>query len=193
MQAELGHLMQMTVQSPRMAARRLMEWRLPTTAVWLAVALMAVVSALLSCASLLLAPEPTEPSMIEPSILAMLQNPLQVAVVQAVVMVIMAMLAQGVGRMFGGRGQFADALVLIGWTEALLCVLQLAQIVLMLISPGLAAATGLFGMILFVWVLSNFIAELHGFASAGKVLVGIIATVLAVSVLVAFALVALEG
>ncbi|OYU39129.1 MAG: hypothetical protein CFE33_11935 [Pseudorhodobacter sp. PARRP1] len=193
MQAELGHLMQLTLQSPRVAAQRLMAWRLPAPAVWLAVALMAVISALLSCASLLLAPGRAEPGMIEPSILAMLQNPLQVAVVQGVVMVIMAMLAQGVGRMFGGRGQFVDALVLIGWTEALLCVLQLAQIVLMLISPGVAAATGLFGMILFVWVLANFVAELHGFASAGKVLAGIIATVLAISVLVAFALVAMEG
>lgn len=193
MQAELGHLMQLTLQTPRAAARRLIDWRLPTIAVWLGVGLMAVVSALLSCASLLLAPARAEADMIDPAILAILQNPLQVAVVQAVVMVVMAMLAQGVGRRFGGRGQFGDALVLIGWTEALLCVLQLAQIVLMLISPGLSAATGLFGMVLFIWVLSNFIAELHGFASAGKVLLGIIATVLAVSVLVAFALVALEG
>jgi len=63
----------------------------------------------------------------------------------------------------------------------------------MLVSPGLAAATGLFGMVLFIWVLSNFIAEMHSFASAGKVLLGIVATVLIVSVLVAFALVAMKG
>ena len=193
MQAELKHVMQLTVQNPRAAARHLMGWQLPFSAVWLLIALMAVVSALLSTASLLLAPDQAEPSMIEPSILAMLQNPLQVAVLQAVVMVIMAMLVQGVGRMFGGLGRFADALVLIAWTEALLCVLQLAQIVLMVVSPSLAAALGLFGMVLFVWVLSNFIAEMHSFASAGKVLFGIIGTVLAVSVLIAIALVGMKG
>ncbi|MES2434813.1 MAG: YIP1 family protein [Pseudomonadota bacterium] len=192
MQAELRHIMQLTVQNPRAAARHLMGWQLPLSTVWLVMALMAVLSALLSTVSLLLAPDQAEPSMIEPSILAMLNNPLQVAFLQAVVMVIMAMLAQGVGRIFGGLGRFADALVLIAWTEALLCLLQLAQIVLMVVSPSLAAALGLFGMVLFVWVLSNFIAEMHSFASAGKVLFGIIGTVLAVSVLLAIALVGMK-
>ncbi len=193
MQAELRHVMQLTVQNPRAAARHLMGWQLPLSTVWLGMALMAVVSALLSTLSFLLAPAQSEPSMIEPSILAMLQNPLQVAVLQAVVMVIMAMLVQGVGRMFGGQGNFADALVLIAWTEALLCVLQLAQIALTVVSPSLAAAIGLFGMVLFVWVLSNFIAEMHSFASAGKVLFGIIGTVLAISVLLAIVLVWMKG
>ena len=193
MQAELAHVMQMTLQNPRAAARHLMDRQLPLSTVWLVLALMAVVSAVLSTVSLLLAPAQTEASVIEPNLLAMLQNPLQVAVLQAVVMVIMAMLAQGVGRMFGGRGNFRDALVLIAWTEALLCLLQLAQIVLLLVSPSLAAAIGLFGMVLFMWVLSNFIAEMHRFASAGKVLFGIIATVLAVSVLIAIALVGMKG
>ena len=185
--------MQLTVQNPRAAARHLLGLRLPLLTVWLMTALMAVLSALLATVSLLLAPDQAEPSMIEPSILAMLQNPLQVAVLQAVVMVIMAMLAQGVGRMFGGLGGFADALVLIAWTEALLCLLQLAQIVMMVVSPSLASAIGLFGMVLFVWVLSNFIAEMHSFASAAKVLFGIIGTVLAVSVLLAIALVGMKG
>ena len=90
MQAELRHVMQLTVQNPRAAARHLMGWQLPLSTVWLGMALMAVVSALLSTLSFLLAPAQSEPSMIEPSILAMLQNPLQVAVLQAVVMVIMA-------------------------------------------------------------------------------------------------------
>ena len=193
MQAELRYVVQLTLQNPRAAARHLMGWQLPISAVWLALALMAVVSALLSTLALLLTPMQSEPTMIEPGIKAMLQNPLQVALLQAVVMVVMAMLAQGVGRLFGGKGNFADALVLIAWTEALLCALQLVQIVLMLGSPSLGAAIGLFGMVLFVWVLSNFIAEMHSFASAGKVLFGIIGTVLAVSVLIAIALVGMKG
>ena len=193
MQAELAHVMQMTLQNPRAAARHLMDRQLPLSTVWLVMALMAVISAVLSTVSLLLAPAQTEASVIEPNLLAMLQNPLQVAVLQAMVMVIMAMLAQGVGWMFGGLGNFRDGLVLIAWTEALLCLLQLAQIVLLLVSPALAAALGLFGMVLFVWVLSNFIAEMHNFASAGHVLFGIIATVFAVSVLMTIVLVGMKG
>lgn len=193
MQAELTHVMQLTLQNPRAAARHLIGWQLSLSTVWLVLALMAVLSALLATMSLLVAPDQAEPGMVEPTILAVLQNPLQVAVLQAVVMVVMAMLAQGVGRMFGGLGNFADALVLIAWTEALLCLLQLAQIVLMVVSPSLATAVGLFGMVLFVWVLSNFIAEMHSFASAGKVLLGMIATLLAISVLMAIAVVGMTG
>lgn len=133
------------------------------------------------------------PEQVEPNFLAMLQNPLQVALLQGVAMVVMAMLAQGIGRMFGGNGTFAEALVLITWTEALLCLLQLCQIVLVLLSPGLAAALGMFGIVLSLWVLSNFVAELHRFASAGKVLLGIIVTVLAVAFVMAVAMVALVG
>lgn len=193
MQAELAHVMQLTLQNPRAAARHLMDRRLELSTIWLVMALMAVISAGLSTVSLLLAPPETEADLVAPAIMTMLQNPLQVAVLQAVVMVIVAMLAQGVGRLFGGHGNFRDGLVLIVWTEALLCVLQLAQIVLMPVSPSLAAAIGLFGMVLFVWVLSNFIAEMHSFASAGHVLFGIIATVFAVSVLMTIVLVGMKG
>ncbi|MDZ4395742.1 Yip1 family protein [Cypionkella sp.] len=188
MQAELTHVLQLTLQNPRAAARHLLDRQLPLSTIWLALALMAVVSATLTGVSMQIAPD-----QVEPNFLAMFKNPLQVAVLQGVAMVVMAMLAQGVGRMFGGSGRFADALVLIAWTEALLSLLQLGQIVLVLLSPSLAAALGMFGIVLFLWILSNFVAEMHRFASAGKVLGGIIATVLAVAFVMAVATVALVG
>ncbi len=188
MQADLTLLLQQSLQSPRAAARRLLDWQFPASTAVLAIALMAVISAGLSGISMLVAPE-----QIDPNILKMFQNPLQVAVLQGVVMVVMAMLVQGVGRMFGGRGRLTDALVLIAWTEALLSVLQLAQIVLVVLSPSLAAALGLFGLVLFLWVLASFIAELHGFASAGKVLFGLIATVFVVAFAMTVLTVALVG
>ena len=186
MQDELTLLLQQTVQSPRVAARNLLDRNFPIGTAWLAISLMAALSACLTGVSVLAAPE-----QIEPNILVLFQNPLQVALLQAAVMVVMAMLIQGVGRVFGGAGRFADALLLIAWTEAILCALQLVQIVLVLVSPGIAAALGLFGLVLFVWVLANFIAEMHGFASAGKVLFGIIGTVLAMALAMAFVTVAL--
>ncbi|GLS85083.1 YIP1 family protein [Cypionkella aquatica] len=191
MQAELGHVLQLTVQNPRAAARRLMGWQLPVSTVWLMIALMAVISACLSSVSFLLTPAPSEPSVIDPNLLAIFTNPLQIALLQGLVLVIMAMLAQGIGRLFGGTGSFPDALILIAWTEALLCLIQLAQTILMLATPSIAAALGMFGIVLFVWVLSNFIAELHGFQSTGKVLFGIVGTVFAISFLMALATVGL--
>ena len=43
MQTELTHVMQMTLQNPRAAARHLMDRQLPLSTVWLVMALMAVV------------------------------------------------------------------------------------------------------------------------------------------------------
>lgn len=186
MQADLTLLLQQSLQSPRAAARRLLDWQFPASTAGLAIALMAVLSACLTTISMLVAPEG-----IDPNILQMFKNPLQVAVLQGLVMLVMAMLVQGVGRMFGGRGRFIDALVLIAWTEALLSLLQLAQIVLMVLSPSLAAALSLFGLVVSLWVLASFIAELHGFASASKVLFGLIATVFVVAFAMAVVMVAL--
>lgn len=188
MQADLTLLLQQSLQSPRSAARRLLDWQLPSSTAFLAIALMAVISAGLTGVSMLVAPE-----QIDPNLLMMFKNPLQVAVLQGLVMLVMAMLVQGIGRMFGGSGRLTDALVLIAWTEVLLCLLQLAQIVLVVLSPSLAAALGLFGLVLFLWVLASFIAELHGFASAGKVLVGLIATVFVLAFAMAVLTVALMG
>lgn len=188
MQAELTHVLQLTLQNPRAAARHLLDRQLPLSTIWIALALMAVISAALTGLTILVAPD-----QIEPNILKMFENPLQVAVLQAMVMVVMAMLALGVGRMFGGSGSFAGALVLIAWSEALLSLLQMGQIVLVLVSRSLAAALGLFGIVLFLWILSNFIAEMHRFASAGKVLLGMIATTIAVAFGMAVVTVALVG
>lgn len=186
MQADLTMLLQQSLQSPRAAARRLLDWQFPASTAGLAIALMAVISAGLTAVSMLVAPD-----QIDPNILQMFKNPLQVAVLQGLVMVVMAMLMQGVGRMFGGSGNLTDALILIAWTEALLSLLQLAQLVLVLLSPSLSAALGLFGLVLFLWVLSSFAAELHGFASARKVLAGLIATVFVVALAMAVVTVAL--
>lgn len=186
MQADLTMLLQQSLQSPRAAARRLLDWQFPASTAGLAIALMAVISAGLTAVSMLVAPD-----QIDPNILQMFKNPLQVAVLQGLVMVVMAMLMQGVGRMFGGSGNLTDALILIAWTEALLSLLQLAQLVLVLLSPSLSATLGLFGLVLFLWVLSSFAAELHGFASARKVLAGLIATVFVVAFAMAVVTVAL--
>ena len=188
MQADLTLLIKQSLQSPRSAARRLLDWQFTASTAVLAIALMAVISAGLTGVSMLVAPD-----QIDPNILKMFKNPLETAVLQGMVMLVMAMLVQGVGRMFGGRGRLTDALVLIAWTEALLSLLQLGQIVLMVLSPSLAAALGLFGLVLFLWVLASFIAELHGFASAGKVLLGLIAAVFVLAFALAVLTVAVVG
>jgi hypothetical protein len=88
-----------------------------------------------------------------------------------------------VGRWRGGTGNFADALVLIVWWQTFLLGFQLLQIAALLVLPVATNLLGLVGLVLVFWLLTAFIAELHGFSSPAKVLVGIIATLIAVSIL----------
>lgn len=195
MAIDLPHLLMAardTVQMPRAGARALINMNLPVNVGWLGVILMAVASAALSAVTFVLSPPSSDPAM-EQALTGMFANPIQLAVFQTVALIIGAMLIYRVGRMFGGAGRFADALVLIGWLEFVLLLLQAVQLALLLISTPLAAALGMFGLVLFLWLLTNFIAELHGFRSLLAVFFAIIGTTLVVSFAAAILIVAVVG
>ncbi|MES2144356.1 MAG: YIP1 family protein, partial [Pseudomonadota bacterium] len=109
--------------------------------------------------------------------------PFESALAQGGILVVMAVLAYGVGRWRGGRGSFADALILMVWWQAVLLGFQLVQIAALLLFPVATNLLGLAGLVLVFWLLTGFIAELHGFSSPGLVLVGIIATLVAAAIL----------
>jgi hypothetical protein len=71
--------------------------------------------------------------------------------------------------------------------------LQLVQFVAFLLSPALAGMIGLAGLVLFFWLMSSFIAELHGFASRGAVFVGIIGVIIATGLVLGVVLIAIVG
>lgn len=93
-----------------------------------------------------------------------------------------------VGRAFGGRGRFEDALILVVWLHAVGFVLQLAQLAILLILPPLAQLVVLAGIALLFWLLTGFVAELHGFVSRVQVFVMILVTLLALSFALALVL-----
>ncbi|NJR43059.1 MAG: hypothetical protein HC767_10775 [Akkermansiaceae bacterium] len=81
-----------------------------------------------------------------------------------------------------------DALLVVVWLQVLMLGLQLLQVLLLLISPVLAAVVGLAGIVLFLWLLTNFVAELHGFQSLLAVFGAIVLTGFAVAFLFVFIL-----
>lgn len=154
----------------------------------MALALVAVLSALLSSLALRLAP-----LLPDPTVAAVFASPLILVLLQGGVLLATAMLVHAVGHAFGGRGRFSDALVLMAWIEAVLLVLQVAQIAALVLLPPLADIAGIFAVVALLWLMAHFVAELHGFASAGAVLMGLIATFLALSMALAILAVAVLG
>ena len=177
-----------TLQNPRAGARVILSLGLTTGQALLALVLIAVISTLLTAASFLIAPLPPEAE-----VQMLFANPLELAVMQTVVLAFGAGMVHLVGRKFGGRGTLAGAVALIAWIEFILSLMQLVQIVALFILPPFAEVIGIMGLAVFLWLLTQFVTELHGFSSVWKVFGGILATIFTLSFGVAILLVSLFG
>jgi DNA-binding transcriptional regulator of glucitol operon len=74
------------------------------------------------------------------------------------------------------------------WLQVIMLGVQVVQVVALIIAPPVAAIINLAGLVLFFWLMTSFIAELHGFTSRGKVLAGILVTSFAVAMILVFLL-----
>jgi Yip1 domain len=163
----------LTLRDPRAGARRIMALGLPASAGRPALGLMAITSAILAHLSL----AAVDPAAGDP-FGDLMSSPIRTAVLQFVILMAAVWLIHAVGRARGGSGSLAQALSLMVWLQLLMLGIQIVQLVLQLALPPVAGLVNIVGMVLFFWLLTNFIAELHGFRSRlavfGGVVVGLI-------------------
>ena len=168
---EVRTLIGVTLSEPQAAARRLMSINPPMQARWLGLAFVSVVTLLLMRLMLLSVPEG------ELTPLGMIMgHPIGGVAIQAGSILLMAVAMAYAGRIFGGRGRFEDALMLTVWIEFILAMLSAVQFVLLLVLPLGGALLSLVAIGLFVWLMVNFTAVLHGFTRLWAVLAGMVAT-----------------
>ncbi len=177
-----------TLRNPEQAAQWLIDQRWPMQVRWMALVLAVSLSGLLAYASALLFPLPEGEGA---AVFSISRQPLVLAGMQLVAIVLGAGLMAGVGRMFGGHGRFEDALVLTVWIEVMLLIVQLAQIVLSLALPALAGILGIIAVALFLWLTVQFTKALHGFTSGPKVLLVMFGTLLVMGFVLSFFMAAL--
>lgn len=182
---ELGELVKLTVLDPRRGLRSVLDANPSMTARLMALVLMSVASTLVFQLSIHLAPPPVE----IPLITLLKEAPFATALSQGITMLATAALLHVVGRLAGGTGKASDALLAMVWMQAVFLALQVVQTLLLIALPPVGFILSLAALGFFFWILANFAAELHGFASVGKVFLGIIATLLVLS----FILVQLAG
>lgn len=184
----MAALAQLTLQDPRAATRVLLAEGVPLTARTAGLLLVAVLSAVLASLQLRLTPQE-----LDPMSAFMLASPFRAAVVQWAFLALSVLLIHRVGRVFGGTGSFADALLIVVWLQCLTLVLQLAQLVVNFVSPALAGIIGLGGFVLFLWLMASFIAELHGFRSRGLVFLGMVVSAFAAGLVIGLAVIFIAG
>ncbi len=182
----LTTLLSQTLGTPREAARQVMALPIGLPERWQVLALVVILSVILTQATVMLAPA-EEAAMMR----SMLGSPLQSGLVQAAVLVAMVFAVHFVGRAMGGAGAFADALLLIAWLEWVMVCLQVVQLVASVVLPLLASAIGVMGVALFFWLLTQFVLELHGFRSPVRVfgMIVIVLVALAFGVALVFGLI----
>lgn len=176
-------LVRLTLRNPEQGAQLLMAQGLPMSVRWMALFLAVSVSGLLAYLAAVLFPIPDAEV---PPMYALVQQPLVLAAMQLVAIVVGAGLMTGVGRLFGGFGVFADALLLSVWIEVMLLIVQVGQIVLSLVIPAFASMLGIVAIAMFLWLTVQFTKALHGFSSGPKVLLGLFATLLAMGFMMSF-------
>lgn len=178
----------LTLQDPRQAARVLLAEDVPIPARTAGLLLVAVVSALL--ASLQVG---SDPQALDPFSAFMLASPFRAAVFQWLFMALSVVLIHRVGRAFGGRGSFPDAMLVVVWLQLLMLALQVLQLVATVLAPPLAGVIGMVGLGVFLWLMTTFIAELHGFASRGLVFLGIVLTAIGTGFVLGIILIVILG
>jgi hypothetical protein len=171
-----------TVSDPRAGARRVILARLPMNVRWLVLALVVVLSVLLSNLTLRMTMAGTG------MMGGLLLGPVTAMVLQGVVLMVMALAIHQVGRLMGGGGGFADALLLVAFLQGIMLVIQVLQIAALLLLAPLAGIFSILGVVVFLWVLTGFVAELHGFRSMLGVFGMIVVTTFGIAFLIAMLL-----
>jgi len=172
-----------TVADPGAGLRRLSTLGLERRELWLALAAVTATGVAITDVMLrLIARQGLEP------MFSIGFPPLFTAAAEFVLLSILIFVIHRVGRMMGGTGSLEDTILAMVWLQFIMACLQALQLVAMLTLPFLAGVLGMAGAVLFFWLLTGFIAELHHFRSRGKVFVGIVIALLALATLLVFLL-----
>lgn len=180
-------LVALTLRNPRGAAQAILRVPLPMVWRWGALILMAALSAVVMQGVQALLPPQVMPdgTVSEPV------PPVIWAVMVAVGMSMTVFLIHSVGRWRGGKGELADAVILVAWLQFIQLLAVLVQVLLMYLLPVAVPLAELGGVLLFVWLLVHFVAEMHGFRSLGLVFLGILMTFVAAVLVLTFVLMSL--
>jgi len=182
----LGGLLRLardTVSNPREGAATVLSFAPERAAIWLMFALVIVLSLLLREIVAIFTDFPTDGPILGP----MQSSPAILGLVMAGFLLVTIHAVHRIGEFFGGTGSFEEAALLVIWLQFILICVQVIQIATLFILPPVAGLITIAAIALYIWLLVNFIAVLHGFTSLGMVFVATLMS--AFALLFAFSLV----
>jgi hypothetical protein len=186
--AFLIEMVRKTVLAPRAGAAAVLRFGFAPVVGWLALLLMAVASTILTHLSFAMMPAEARDIWS-----VAMGSPIRTAMLQWVVLLISVHAIHKIGRLMGGTGKLDGAVVLVAWLQFILLCVQLVQLFVQALVPALSDMLGVFGLVLFLWLLTNFTAELHGFKRLALTFFGILITIFGVAILLGIVFALLIG
>jgi hypothetical protein len=174
MKLEWGYLVGMALQTvvePRKIAREVQAISLPRTTLWEVLILLLVGATFLAVIDGIILP--VDPAMV---ISPLQVDPLMMGVAQGSTTIFLVFAIYWVGRAVGGIGSFDQALLTVIWAQFVGLILQLGVVFFDVFAPGFSVLLAILTVVMNFWILSHFIAEMHGFRSAAMVFAGILVT-----------------
>ena len=171
---DVSALLRLTLTQPAEAARAVIGMGLPREHHWtLFLLAIALSGAVWQLTVLVLRPEAPE-GMALPS-------GLTAAAVTGGSILLLAAAIRWIGRLAGGSGSLEQIMLLMIWFQIVLVALQVVEIVAMLVAPVLGPVVFFVVAAITLWVLTNFIAVVHGFRSLGRVFLGMVVAAFALA------------
>jgi len=157
-----------SIAEPTETARKVVARDVPREALWTALALVAVLNVILIAAAQMLSP--VHGAMQEQAIAL---SPFGLAAIIGIFLVLFVFGTFYAGQIMGGTGTLPGTLAIVVWFQSVSLTLEAIQLVLVILSPSIAALYGLLSMGALVWCFMNFVNVLHGFNNLGKALAAI--------------------
>jgi Yip1-like protein len=183
MRQQLKALARLTVQDPRAAAAGLLSDKEAAGQAMPLAIIVVILGVFLSFAQSMIIPVRTDTFASD-----MLQNPLLLAVIQFMGLMISVIAILVIGRMFGGRGNFEQTLLLSVWLQFFMLIVQVPVILIAVVAAPIGNLLNTAAVFFFLYLTISFVAELHGFRSRMKVLGGFIFATIGASFLILFVL-----
>lgn len=173
-----------TIRSPRPTFAALRSLDLPRQALWEALLLVVALSVILAELGNLIVMAFTTAE----AEAAQFLSPFAFGAIQLFILALSVFLIDRIGRAMGGHGRTEDAILAVTWLQFVMICLQVVQTAFLFILPGVAALILIAGLVLFLYLLTAFVAELHGFEHQGRVFAMILFVMVGVALGLSFIL-----
>ena len=172
--SDVAALLRLTLTDPAAAARAVLSAGFPREHHWSLFLLTITLTGALWQLSVIVSPPQLPEGATPPS-------GFTVTALTGASILLLAMTIRWVGRLAGGEGDLESVLLLTIWYGLVQVPLGVVELVVLLIAPGLGAVFVIAVIAVMLWVLTNFIAVVHGFHSLGRVFLGMALTVAALA------------